>query len=299
VTGHVGELAALGTALCWTVSSLLFTAAARRVGALNVNLLRLGLALVLLAGYGWLARGRVWPTDIPAAGWQWLLLSGFVGFFIGDLCLVEAFIRIGARLTTLTLALTPPLTALIGWTMLDERLSGRDWAGMAVTLAGICLVIAEKHGESESAHDARTLRTGILIAAGAAVGQGIGLVLAKRGMNGCDAFAATQIRVVAGLAGFVVLLAASARRWRELAAAFAERRAIAHIAIGSFFGPVLGVGLALLAVQHVATGIAATIIGLVPVFVIPPSLLWHGERVGWRAITGTLVAVSGVALMNQ
>ena len=43
-----GELAALGTALCWTVSSLAFTAAARRMGSLALNLIRLVIALAFL-----------------------------------------------------------------------------------------------------------------------------------------------------------------------------------------------------------------------------------------------------------
>ena len=58
-----GELAALGTATCWTGSSLAFEAAARRVGSLSLNLVR------VVAAFGWLTlaalilRGRALPLE--------------------------------------------------------------------------------------------------------------------------------------------------------------------------------------------------------------------------------------------
>lgn len=297
MSSQVGELAALGTALSWTISSLAFTAAGKRIGSLNVNFIRLAQTLLLLAVFGWLARGLPWPTDAAGPVWGWLLLSGLIGYFLGDLCLFEAYLVIGTRLTTLAMALTPPLTALIGWAMLGEQLSGRDWLGMAVTLTGMALVVAEKRGESKGAQHARNLRWGLLLGFGAALGQAVGLVLSKQGMNGYDAFAANQIRVVAGLAGFAVLLTVR-RGWRTLAGTLRQRAAMGFTTAGAFFGPFLGVGLALFAVQNVATGIVATITALVPVFVIPPTLWWHGERLGWRAVTGALIAVAGVALIS-
>lgn len=82
---RIGELAALGTATCWTVTAIAFEVAGRRVGSLAVNLVRLALAAVLLAGYGALVRGLPFPTDATPHAWMWLSLSGFVGFTLGDL----------------------------------------------------------------------------------------------------------------------------------------------------------------------------------------------------------------------
>ena len=48
---HKGELIALATAGCWTVTALCFEVASRRVGALAVNLFRLILALAFLSFY--------------------------------------------------------------------------------------------------------------------------------------------------------------------------------------------------------------------------------------------------------
>src|SRR5690348_15476824 len=97
----LGQLLALATAFLWTVSALSFEAASRRAGSVAVNLLRLVLAFLLLGAFGLYARGRALPTDATPHHWRWLLLSGAVGFFIGDLCLFRAFVVLGARLSTL------------------------------------------------------------------------------------------------------------------------------------------------------------------------------------------------------
>src|SRR5512136_719616 len=101
----LGEIAALGTALCWSFTGLFFAEAARRVGALRVNLLRLPVALSLLS------------LAIPATGTTfaaidsrrafYLAASGIVGLVIGDLALFEAMRRIGARLAFVLMSLAP------------------------------------------------------------------------------------------------------------------------------------------------------------------------------------------------
>ena len=68
------------------------------------------------------------------------------------------------------------------------------------------------------------------------------------------------------------------------------------ITIGSFFGPFLGVSFSLLAIQHTNTGIASTIMALVPIFIIPPSILLFKHKVTAREMLGTVISLSGVAL---
>lgn len=141
---HAGELAALGTAVCWVATALSFEAAGRRVGSLTVNLVRLVLAVGMLAAANWLRRGLPLPTDATAHAWLWLTVSGLVGFTFGDLCLFRAFVVLGARLSTLVMSLVPPLTAMIGWLVLGEVLALRDLLGMSLTLGGVVWAVAER-----------------------------------------------------------------------------------------------------------------------------------------------------------
>jgi drug/metabolite transporter (DMT)-like permease len=57
------------------------------------------------------------------------------------------------------------------------------------------------------------------------------------------------------------------------------------------------VGLSLLAVQYTETGVAATIMSVVPVLIIPPAVLVFKEKVSLRAISGSVLAVVGVAML--
>ena len=137
---------------------------------------------------------------------------------------------------------------------------------------------------------------GVALGFGGAVGQAGGLVLSKLGMGDYDPFAATQIRVLAGTAGYVLLFFAL-HRWGRVARAFADRRALGYTAVGAVFGPFLGVSLSLAAVQLTLTGVAASIMAITPVLIIPVLVLHRRERVGVGGVLGALLAVAGVVLL--
>jgi len=292
---HLGELAALGTAMCWTVTSMAFESAGKRIGSLAVNLIRLLMAMVFLAIFCWVTRGLPLPVDATARAWFWLALSGLVGFCIGDLCLFRAFVVIGSRLSMLMMALVPPFAAITGWIIMNEQLSLQDWTGMALTVGGVAWVVLERKRDEKGNHVGHPVR-GILLGLGGAFGQATGLVLSKFGMGDYDPFAATHIRVIAGAAGFAILFVFIGW-WPRVFAAFQNRAGIARTSLGATFGPFLGVSLSLVAVQNTEAGVAATIMALVPVLIIAPSVLIFKERVTARAVIGAIIAVSGTVLL--
>jgi drug/metabolite transporter (DMT)-like permease len=295
LSSHLGELAALGTAGCWTVTAMAFESAGRRVGSLSVNMIRLVMAMAFISLFCLATRGRLLPDDATPHAWLWLSVSGLVGFSLGDLCLFRAFVLVGARISMLIMALVPPLTALIGFMLLGEKLTGLDWAGMAVTISGVAWVVLERK-KKESGTRRGLPPAGILLAFLGAVGQAIGLVLSKLGMGDYNPFAATQIRILAGMAGFAVLFSLVGW-WPRVASALKDRGAFGRINLGAFFGPFLGVSLSLAAVQRTETGVASTIMSIVPVLIILPAILIFKEKVGPRAVLGAALAVAGVALL--
>ena len=275
-----------------------FESAGKRVGALSLNLIRLMIGLIFLAIYNAIFNDGFLPS---ATGyqWFWLTLSGVVGFVLGDLFLFQAFILIGARISMLIMALVPPITALIGWITLGERLSGMEFLGMTITLLGIVLVMSSKVDLKKGAFG-KTLKMGPLVlgsflALGGAVGQASGLVLSKKGMQDMNAFEATQIRIMAGVIGFTIVITLF-KRWKHLLGAMKDMKAMKFMTIGSFTGPFLGVSLSLLAVQHTDTGVAATLMALTPVMIIPPAIILSKERIKLIEIVGAIVSIGGVAL---
>ncbi len=297
---YLGEFSALLTAVFWTVTSLSFEAAGKRVGSLPVNLIRLILAFFIYAIYLKITRGMFLPLDAGMERWIWLGLSGLVGLVIGDLLLFQAFVVVGARISMLIMSLSPPITALISWMVLGETLTLMNWVGMTITLAGIIMVVLKRGKRNGKELLRRKITsaysiTGILLAFGGAVGQAAGLVLSKKGMGSYDAFASSQIRVITAMAGFLIIILVM-KKWPAILRAVKNKPAMQRITVGSFFGPFLGVSFSLLAIQHTRVGIAATIMAIVPVLIIPPAVFLFKERVNWKEIVGAVITVAGVML---
>ncbi|MCB0804796.1 MAG: DMT family transporter [Bacteroidales bacterium] len=298
---HLGEIAALLTAIFWTVTSMSFEAAGKRIGSLQVNLIRLYIAFGIYSIYLWVVRGLPFPVDATAEAWIWLSLSGLVGFAIGDLLLFQAFVVVGARVSMLIMAMVPPVTALSGWLILGETLNYQHILGMILTVTGISMVIVGRDAAVSGSKKRKKLKLsypvgGLLLAFGGAVGQAVGLVLSKFGMKDYDAFAASQIRVLAGIVGFTMIFFFM-RRWNRVKTGLKNKKGMMFTTIGSVFGPFLGVSFSLLAVQHTEAGVAATIMSIVPILLIPPAVLFFKEKITIREVIGSLVAVAGVALL--
>ncbi|HOY31955.1 MAG TPA: DMT family transporter [Bacteroidales bacterium] len=291
---HIGEFAALFTACCWTVTALAFESASNKVGSIAVNLLRLALALVFLSIFCYITRGRFFPSDAGEESWLWLSLSGLIGFVIGDLFLFESYTIIGSRVAMLIMTLVPPMTAFLSWLMLGETMTLFNFLGMALTLGGIAVVIVNK-GTGDTMFSVTHSLRGILFAFIGAVGQAVGLVFSKVGMGDYNAFAATQIRIITGIIGFVIVITIW-KKWRNVGNAVKNVSAIKRIGLGSVFGPFLGVSFSLFAVQHANAGIASTIMAIVPVLIIPASVIFMHQKVTLKEIIGAVISVCGVAL---
>jgi drug/metabolite transporter (DMT)-like permease len=292
---HVGELAALFTALLWTLSALAWTAAGKHVGALAVSFIRLIIACGLLIVYWRAVRGLWLPSDADLRTWLVLGASGILGFFLSDLCLLKAFLLIGPRLSLLIGALTPPMAAVLSWVWIHDRLDWWNWLAMSVTLAGVAWVVLEQPSAEDHPH-ARHRARGIMLALLSAAMMAFGYVLSKEGLGDYDAVGATLIRVLVALPGYALLVTLW-RRWPGILSTMRNGRVIAIVTFGAIVGPFVGVVFSMIALRYAPTGVVATIIATTPVLILPFSILLHHERVSLRAVGGAIIAVAGVALL--
>ncbi len=292
---HTGEIAAIGAAIFWAFTALSFESACKKIGSLSVNLIRLCMAFVLITIYNYITRGMLLPFDASSFSWTWLLVSGFIGFALGDLFLFEAFTVIGSRISMLIMALVPPITAIIGWFLMHEVMAWSDILGMSLTVGGVMWVVSEREGGKKWGQLKHPVK-GVLLGLGGAFGQAIGLVLSKKGMGNYDAFAATQIRIIAGIAGFSLYFTGFGI-WPRVGKALKNKNAMFYTSLGAVFGPFLGVSFSLLAVQAINTGIASTFMAIVPVLIIPPAVIFFNEKLTVREVIGAVIAVTGIAIL--
>ncbi len=291
---HIGELAALGVALSWTITALSFEYASNRVGSLNVNLIRLPLAFLYLSIFCYFFRGNILPIDAGKHQWIWLSISGLVGFTFGDLFLFKSYTYIGSRFSMLIMTLAPPMAAIMGWFVFGEKLTYFSFIGMCLTIAGIIIVV-NSHKDRATKKFSKLSAKGILFAFFGSVGQSGGLILSKVGMQNYNAFASTQIRIISGTVGFISIMFLMSRL-KNISSALRNKDGMKGIIIGSVFGPFIGVSLSLYSIQRANTGIASTIMSIVPILIIAPSVFIFKQKIKTSEIIGAIMSVIGVSL---
>jgi drug/metabolite transporter (DMT)-like permease len=293
----IGEMAALFTSFCWSISAIGFTQSTQRVGSLVTNRVRVLLAMLALILINAILYGQPVPLHAGASRWAWLGISGVIGLSLGDAFLFQAYQEIGPRLGLLLLSLAPVFGAAIAWIFFGQALNLLQITGIIITLAGISWVVLAR--PNEAAENVRKVtRRGILFGTLAALGQATGLVFSQQGMTGnFSPFAGTLIRMFAAVAALWIVAGLQKQAGSTVVAMRRQPAALGWVAFGALFGPVLGVSASLLAVQHADIGVASTLMALPPVFMLPISYFFMKERFGWQVVAGTLIAIAGVALL--
>lgn len=304
---YIGELISIGVAFSWTATALLSEYGSKRLGNLTLNVLRMALALVFSLVLFGMVTGSPLPTAVPLDACGWMLLSGLVGYVIGDFCLFQCYIIIGSRYGQLFMTLAPLSAALMAWVTLGQQMTAMSIVAMLVTLFGIGISVLGR-GEHHKVSLKLPLH-GVLYAIGAAMCQGIGLVLSKIGMDHYNLtalaetgvpewmipFSANFYRCVAGIIGFTLLLYVR-EGIAPLRDALHDRKGLTVATATTVFGPFVGVGFSLMAVQFTAAGIASTLMAMTPIIILLPSYWLFHEKITWRAFLGAVISVVGVSL---
>jgi drug/metabolite transporter (DMT)-like permease len=289
----LGEIAGILTSLCWTFTALFFTEASKRLGPFQVNLIRLPGAFVLLfLSYVLVGKSLVFPP----APTLLLALSGIVGLVLGDTCLFESLVRIGARRTLLVFSLSPGMTAVLAYLYLGETIGRKGILGILLTLAGIVIVISARKGDGDAPRG--RIWSGVFFAALGGLGQAGGLILAKQAFRyNVDPLFATLIRILAAALTIWPTAALIGKLTNPVRLLRRRLDALPYLAGGIILGPFVGIWLSLVSVKYAETGVAATLMSLMPILVLPVERILYGTRVEWRGVTGAVLAVTGVALL--
>ncbi len=302
-----GVTFALLTTISWAIGIFPFTIAARRLGVNPLNHFRLVLATIVLFLIALLSAPNFLSSLFLSAhtkAWFWLGLSGVIGLTIGDHFGFVMFTILGPRLGSVLSTFAPGAALITGYFLADDHLSWIGILGMGITMIGVIVLSLsrEERDKHEETHHG-SMRKGIIYGILAAFCQGIGLVMAKKGMQLEEntllpPFQATFIRLFAATAS-LLLFTLLVRRWKSVVSPLLQNRekGLLPAMAGTLFGPVLGVSLSLFTVSYLDASVAQTIFSLVPVVALLLARIIHKEPIQPKALAGVLVAVSGVVIL--
>jgi drug/metabolite transporter (DMT)-like permease len=291
---YLGEITSLLTACCWSCSAYIFTAAANRIGSVQINIDRMLFAVIILfitiilAGINFeLSNSQILNLSI----------SGIIGLVLGDTFLFKAFTLIGTRMSMMLMSLTPAMSAILAYFFLSERISYLGIFGMIITLAGIMLVVFDNKENGEQPHPHKKL--GIIYGVLGALGQAVGLIFAKLAFeeSNISGFLATFVRLFASTIIIIPIFVLLKRYKNPIALYKLDRKGLALTLGGTFFGPFLGITLSLISIAHTNVGIASTLMATVPVLMLPIGKFVFKDHINLKAIIGAVIAVAGVAIL--
>lgn len=300
-------LGALLATVLFAFSAVSGARVAKLMGGTEANFWRLSLATLFLA-----VLAHTFGAGLAGNGFYIFILSGCIGFGLGDVALFQAYPRLGSRLTILIVhCLAAPFAGLVEWLWLGTTLTVAQMSCGAVILAGVAVALAPEH---ESQGDRREFGVGIFFAVLGAIGQGGGVVLSRKAYELCaladqpmDGVTAAYQRIIGGviISGLVLLvvkrhfLLLRAGGLQSPAQSTAEkwRKSGKWIVFNALAGPTLGVSCYQWALKTTPSAVVLPIVALSPLVVMPFARWLEQERPTRRSTVGAVIAVAGAVAL--
>lgn len=306
MTESLGLIAAVITLFCWTIGTIAFTRASELYVPKSINRVRLLFATVVLTVIVCLWCGTnpvtLFATPLPEH-WLWLGISGVVGLSIGDYFAFSAFRLLGSSRTSLFSTFAPGAALFGGFIFLGEQMNTIGLFGMAISIGGLVWFIQSAAARKQNTEDKTHLKKGIVFAILGALCQGLGLVFAKKGLI-LDSEAgrilplhATWIRMFSATAVVYVIGIFKGNLWKEFKIVAFTPAIIKPVAIGTLFGPVIGVSMSLYAASVIEVSLAQTIFSLLPISVMLAAVMMRKEKLEATSFIAAIIGVAGVFVL--
>ncbi len=293
----IGEFAALGAAISWTVSALLYRKALSETKPVSANIVRLTLTsavlLAFLVATGMLGVLASLPTNVVVlAG-----VSGIIGLGLGDTLYMISLKMIGvARAVPVTC--TYPLFNLLWVALLaGEPITWSVALGAVVIVLGIWLLSLEGEKDTLDAQK-KVLGRGLAVALATALLWSVSIAMmglaVKETPNLGDAFAINTIRILTIAVSFAI---SAPIVDRGLGFLKMRRRTVVTLIAGGIVA--LGLGWFLLSISFIDTlqSRAVPISSATPLFSTLAGILLLHEKVNVKNVMGSIMIVAGVFII--
>lgn len=292
----IGEFAALGTALCWTVSAVLYKRALATTTPLSANTLRcIGTSIILALLLAFIGKIRV-LTDLPTQAVFLACASGVVGLGLGDTFYMLSLKILGvSRVVPITC--TYPLFSLVwAYLLAGENITVQILLGAVAIVLGIWLLSSEAKNNSVKAWRKLHVR-GLAFALSTAIAWSISISminLAVREASSLEhAYAINTVRLLA--VAFALLIFTLTSRKTDFIKV--ERKTAAMLLTGGLIAVGLGWFLLTFSFTKIPEAQAVPISSTTPLFSTLASITFLHEKVTAKVAAGSILIVMGIFLV--
>jgi drug/metabolite transporter (DMT)-like permease len=289
----VGELLALLTALIWAAAVILLKRSGESVPPFALNLFRVTVSSALLLPTATLA-GQANVASASLADIARLVTSGVIGIAISDTLFHASLNRVGAGISAIIDCLYSPLTVLLAFLTLNERLSALQLAGMVLVLGGV--FAAARHDPPHGVAP-RQVAVGVAFGVLAMLALAIGIVIAKPALDRSPLLWAATVRQVGCLAVMLPAALASPYRRQALAALRPSRvwlHALPAAVLGSYLAMVCWIG----GLKYTKVGVAAILNQSSTIYILILAAIFLKEPFTRRKLVASIVALAGILLVT-
>ncbi len=301
----MGYVAAFGTLLSWTIATYAFAFATRKAPPASINRVRLlyaAIALSIICCFYFGLTPITLFSNISGEQYLWFGISGFIGLTLGDYFAFSAFKILGNRRTSLFSCFAPGAAFLGASLLLNEPLTLQGIGGMLLSVAGILLLIlsrTEKQSVALEGHG--NFSKGVVFGILGAVGQGVGLVFAKKGFEASpehfNPIYATWVRMLVASISVYVIGMFKVNLWKEFKEITFNKEIQKQVLLGTLFGPMVGISLSLYAATHLEAGVAQTIFSMLPITVLMAAVIWFKEKINLLSYLAVAISLAGVLIL--
>jgi len=293
----IGEVAALTAAFVWSVSSLFWRHIRLSAGAMNLSKNVIGLVLMLLHLGVLTAATDEAAFTASALSIGFLIVSGLIGVAIGDTLFLRSLQILGPRIALMLATTSPIFSVALGLVFLREQLLIVAVVGILLTVGGLVIVLTDDAAAKEAPNVyPGKVAAGVWCGVAAAFCQSVGGVLSRVGSRDCSGLEAAIYRIAVGVVVLVVFYYWRGKL-RTIVRSLLQFDMLKLLLPATVMGTWMGVWLCQVAYKNSDVAIAQTLLSTCPLFAVPVIWIWDGKRLSVRGFMGTLIAVTGVALV--
>ncbi len=288
----LGEFFALASALCWAVAVIMLRRFATHMPALELNLFKNSLSLLLV-----LVTIALWQgIDLPYYENHELLIvfmSGFLGIAIADTVYFQALRIMGASRTGIVSTLYTPFVLVLSAVFLSESLVFQQWLGFLLVSAGIVFVSVQRARSEVSASE---IRKGSLLAMAAMASMAVGIVMVKEILEERSFLWTMELRILGGWVGMILIVTVRSQ-WRRVITTYRQPHRWSMIILASILAGYLGFIFWLAGYKMLPASVAAILNETNNAFIVLLAWWVLGEPVNSRKLMGLGLTLLGVMLM--